>query len=210
MTICTKEHQVSDFPRTKEGLVHGLFQDLTGQAFGRLTVVSYWGMGTGRMSYWNCVCDCGNTSITQAKNLRSGHATSCGCYSKERVAETNTKHGMYHHPLYGVWKGMNDRCNNPNHIGYHRYGGFADPETETPKPVKVCDEWHSDNPEDGALNFCQYMDTMMPIPSYEKYPSGKHVWTLDRIDPDGHYEPSNVKWSTASEQQKNKRCHKAK
>ncbi len=209
MAISKKEYQVSDLPRNKKGLVNGNFQDLTSQRFGRLTIVSFWGQSANKMSYWNCICDCGNISIAQGAALKNGNTTSCGCYHKERISENFKTHGMCDHPLYSVWDSMNARCNDPNAANYQWYGGFVDPEKGIPQPVKVCWQWNRDNPE-GCKNFCHYMDTVMPIPSYDKYPSGYAIWSLDRIDPDGHYEPNNVKWATASEQQLNKRFHKLK
>ena len=204
MTIGSKKiYQVSDFPIRKDtGRVDNRFQNLTGQRFGRLTAVSFWGKGSGRLSYWNCICDCGNTSIIQAGNLKIGKTTSCGCYMKE----VNTTHGMSDHPLYNVWDNMNRRCNNPNHKFYHNYGGYIDKETGLPNPSKVCWEWHQDNP-DGCKNFVNYIENVMPIPSYEKYQSGFPIWTLDKINPFGDYEPDNVQWATMTEQQNNKKRH---
>ena len=93
--------------------------DITGNKFGSLTPVSYIAK-----SQWNCVCDCGNTTVATYSHLTSGRRTSCGC--------AKTKHGLRDDPLYATWIGMKGRCNNPNDKAYSDYGG---------RGIKVCDRW---------------------------------------------------------------------
>ena len=71
----------------------GRIKDLTGKRFGRLTAISVnkeISKQKGR-TYWNCICDCGNTKPIMAKHLKGGAIQSCGCLQKERTSETNKK-----------------------------------------------------------------------------------------------------------------------
>ncbi len=102
--------------------------DLTGQVFGRLTVV---GRATQRPSYWSCVCVCGVPKDVHRSNLRNGNTTSCGCYHKERV----TQHGAYNTRLYNIWVNMVQRCENPRKDSYKNYGG---------RGIFICPEWRND------------------------------------------------------------------
>ena len=98
--------------------------DLIGQIFGRLKVVGRAERTKCRHARWNCVCDCGEMSVVQARYLTSGEISSCGC--------GNTTHGMYGTPTYTSWAHMKDRCNNPGSDGYMYYGG---------RGVSVCSRW---------------------------------------------------------------------
>lgn len=155
--------------------------DLMGQTFGRLTVVSHAGRANDRAALWSCVCACGAERVVIGKKLRSGHTQSCGCYAKDRVRETKTKHG--HKPkagksrTYTSWLSMHSRCNRPEFHAFHRYGG---------RGIKVCDRWAV------FENFLADMG---------ERPDGM---TLDRVDVDGNYEPSNCRWATHAQQCANK------
>jgi hypothetical protein len=102
--------------------------DLTGQKFGRLTVVER--SHTNRHVFWHCVCDCGGTTVTPSNRLRLGRTTSCGC---ARADHGEAKHGACT-PLYRVWLSMRERCNNPKAKSYANYGG---------RGITVCPEWDS-------------------------------------------------------------------
>lgn len=130
-------------------------KDLTGQKFGRLTVLeeapAHQQSKRTRRTKWKCQCDCGNIVEVQTSNLtRANNSTrSCGCLLKERPqSKVRKTHGLSKFPLYGIWRCMNSRCNNPDDVAYKYYGA---------KGVCVCPEWHQDNP-DGLQNFTNDME----------------------------------------------------
>jgi len=159
-------------------------RDLTGQRFGRL--VALYPTGERRNSYivWHCRCDCGNEVDVITSSLTTGHTNSCGCYSRECTIKRSTTHGMAQqrerHPVYYIWSAMIQRCENPNNHNYKDYGG---------RGIKVCEEWHD------AKVFIEWALTSG---------WGKGL-TLDRIDNDSDYKPSNCRWVTRKEQAWNKR-----
>lgn len=159
-------------------------QDLTGQRFGRLTVLE--ALPGNRRTCWRCVCDCGQeTVVGSGHHLTSGHTESCGCLRYERLKAANTKHGNRRSRLYNIWAHMRQRCSNPQNKDFNYYGG---------RGVTVCSEWVDDFSafQEWALDN-GYRDDL----------------TLDRINPDGNYEPQNCRWATMAEQNRNRRfCKK--
>jgi len=129
--------------------------------------------------YLKCICDCGTLRDVIIKNLKSGVSSSCGCIGRKKTIERNTKHGKRYTKVYKTWQDMKARCSNKNMKQYKDYGG---------RGIRVCDEWEGD--------FMAFYKVVGDAP--------KNM-TIDRIDNDGNYEPSNVKWSTVSEQCQNKR-----
>jgi len=103
----------------------GKFIDLTGQRFGRLVIVSRAKNSKSGRIRWNCVCDCGGTTIASGINLQSGNTKSCGCLRKEM----RTAHGMTRTSTYKTWGSMIQRCANPNNANY---GG---------RGITVCERW---------------------------------------------------------------------
>ena len=150
-------------------------KDITGQRFGRLVALEHVGFSSNRVTLWKCRCDCGNTIIVREGNLNSGKSQSCGCLNVERTKEANLRHGMAHTRLYNIWSKMKERCYNTTRKAYKNYGG---------KGVHVCDEWRNDFQKfyDWAIN--------------NGY---KENLTIDRINSNGNYEPSNCRWITLSE-----------
>lgn len=161
------------------------FVDLTGMKFGRLTVIeraeNYVLPSSGKKrSQWVCECECGNKRIVQAGHLKSGHTQSCGCYNRDIVKEKRKTHGESKTPLYFVWKSMRQRCKNPNNSRYEDYGG---------RGIDICDEW------DDFLVFKEW--------AYENgYREGL---TIDRINNDLGYCPSNCRIVDYAVQANNKR-----
>jgi hypothetical protein len=128
---------------------------------------------------WSCVCDCGARGVVKGQSLRTGHTKSCGCLRKAR----STKHGMYGCREYRAWCGMKQRCGNPNDGSFEYYGA---------RKISVCADWCS-----SFEAFFADMGTCPPGLS------------LDRIDVDGNYEPSNCRWTDASTQNRNRRPRQA-
>lgn len=159
--------------------------DLTGQKFGRLMVLERT-ENKGIQVCWKCQCDCGNITTTTSYHLRHGHTQSCGCLQIERTIKAHKTHGKLKTRLHGIWTGMKARCYNPNRETYKNYGG---------RGITVCDEWKN--------SFQAFYDWAMAN-GYD--PNAKRgECTLDRIDNNGNYEPSNCRWVTMKEQNSNKR-----
>lgn len=156
------------------------FNDLTGKRFGRLVVIAR-APNRGVKVNWLCQCDCGNQSIAFASDLRSGRHQSCGCLQKECM----TKHGHAKRTTgytitYSSWASMKYRCCNPKNPKFQYYGG---------RGISICDRW--------IKSFEAFLEDMGERPS--------KAYSIDRIDSDGNYEPSNCRWATRAEQSKNQR-----
>lgn len=156
--------------------------------FGRLTVLEDVARSTDPA---RCLCECEGTEvlIKTSPSLKSGGIRSCGCLRREMM----TTHGLSKHPLYKEWCNMIQRCTNPKADSYPKYGG------RKIKPIKVCDRWM-----DPAAFIEDIEREIGPRPA-GRTPAGMPLYTLDRLDPDGDYEPGRVKWSTQSEQGRNRR-----
>lgn len=159
------------------------FEDLTGQKFNRLTVLGLSAKKSGRKSYWVCQCECGNKKTVRSDVLKRGQTQSCGCLRDEKSAINvikNHKHKQSGTRLYHEWQHIKYRCNNPNSKNYSRYGG---------RGIKICEEWNNsfETFRDWALTN-GYSDNL----------------TIDRIDVNGNYEPSNCQWIVLAEQMHNR------
>lgn len=157
--------------------------NLTGNRFGRLVVLERHGtrvfpLGSS-VPTWVCRCDCGNEKVILGCDLRSKRTRSCGCLRDESSGDRNRTHGLSEHRLFNTWNSMIYRCSNKNSIGYHNYGG---------RGIKVCERWG---------DFKLFLDDMEN--------TFKEGLTLDRINNDKGYYKENCKWSTVSEQTRNKR-----
>lgn len=162
--------------------------DVTGQKFGRLTVIKREGLKYGG-SAWLCKCDCGNVKIIALQHLRHG-TKSCGCLSKEiasergkksKIGDRSRKHGDFGTKLYGIWAGMKRRCYNPRTKYYKDYGG---------RGITVCDEWKND--------YSKFKEWALA----NGYQEGL---SIERIDVNKGYSPDNCKFITINEQNSNKR-----
>jgi hypothetical protein len=155
-----------------------------GTVFGRLAVIGLARTPSGRRA-WLCLCapdlgGCGQETTVIGNALRSGKTASCGCLHSERVRESNTTHGMFHHEHYILWRNMTDRALDPGSHAYHWYGA---------RGITVCTEWRD------AAVFCAWMDANMgPCPP---------GMSFDRIRNNGNYEPGNVRWNDAAGQIRN-------
>lgn len=158
-----------------------MIRNLTGKVFGKLTAISIAGKNKYGNYLYNCKCECGNETIVFAGALRNGHTKTCGCSHFDHNSNNlrNTKHGMYESPEYNSWYSMKYRCTNMNAANYKYYGG---------RGIIVCERW--------MQSFENFYQDMGPRPT------GKH--SLDRIDNNGNYEPSNCRWATDDQQYKNK------
>ena len=159
-------------------------KDLTGQRFGRLVVIDRADNTKEGRARWVCVCDCGTTSIKAGQLLRNGQCKSCGCGEYENRVNNCTSHGMSDTRLYNIWQGMKQRCYYPEHKDFHNYGG---------RGITVCEEWFND--------FVRFYKWAIANGYREDL-------TIDRIDVNGNYEPSNCRWTTWREQRLNQRPRK--
>jgi hypothetical protein len=151
--------------------------DITGETFGKLKAVSP--VFGGRAVKWQCVCECGKTSIVDGTKLRSGHTKSCGCLlGVERV-----NHGKSHTHEYRIWAAVKQRCRNQKNEHFKNYGS---------RGIDICDEW--------AESFEEFLSGVGVCPSSDH--------TIDRKDTNKGYEPGNVRWATREENQRNLRKSK--
>ena len=163
--------------------MHFNTKDLTGQRFGRLTVVSITEMRTPRSHAvrWLCRCDCGNIKDIAGGDLRRHNTQSCGCLRLELSIKRKTTHGMKNTRLYRTWISMKNRCNNSLDKDYPNYGG---------RGIAVYSEWNNsiESFREWSIN-SGYDDTL----------------TIDRKDVNGNYTPDNCRWISKEDQASNTR-----
>ena len=149
--------------------------DLTGLKFGLLTILKFVPTDDAH-SHWLCQCDCGNQKLIRGSHIQSHHTISCGCLS----AQTHCKHGEHKTRLYKIWEGMKNRCLNPNNKSYKNYGG---------RGITICAEWKN--------SFIAFRNWSVSNGYNENL-------SIDRIDVNGNYEPSNCRWADAKTQCRNR------
>ena len=157
------------------------FIDLTGKIFGRWRVISRADDTHYKHPQWLCICDCGNKKIVKSQTLRDGQSKSCGCLNRDvqrqKCIDRNTSHGLSKTRTYRIWSGMIQRCFNKNNHKYNIYGA---------RNITVCKSW---------LKFANFYRDMGECPPHH---------TLDRINTNGIYKPSNCRWATQKTQQNNR------
>lgn len=164
----------------------GRIKSSVGERFERLTIVEELGRydknNTGNTQrYVRCTCDCGNDIEVLYNSLKTGNTESCGCYKSEIARNSmhknrldHTTHGLHDTKIYAIWRAMKQRCTNPNNEYFHRYGG---------RGIEVCNEWI----------------TFAPFNIWAINSGYEEGLSIDRVDNEGNYEPSNCVWLTMSE-----------
>lgn len=159
-------------------------KDLTGQRFGRLTVIrrDEVNASDGHAS-WICRCDCGKIISARSSLLRQGKTKSCGCLARDLTVARSKTHGMSRTKVHRIWSGMKQRCFHVSDNAYSHYGG---------RGITICDEWRDD--------FVAFYDYVSKLEHF-----GEEGYSLDRINNEGNYEPGNVRWATVKQQARNRR-----
>lgn len=156
--------------------------DLGGKTFGRLLVLSECAeRNQDGLVIWRCRCDCGKEVLVAGASLKKGGTKSCGCRRLDHLRALGGRkrtHGKSTEPIYQVWRSMVKRCHLPSASGYKNYGG---------RGIKVCEAW---------MDFQAFYADMGDAPT---------GLSIDRIDVNGDYEPSNCRWATQKQQSENRR-----
>lgn len=157
--------------------------DRTGRRYGRLLVIerdrSAGPASHGKRVRWICRCECGQLLSCAGHELASGDVRSCGCLRRDELRERQRNHGLVRTGAHSSWAAAKARCYDPKHTAYAAYGG---------RGIRMCPRWRED--------FRAFLSDM------GERPAGM---SIDRVDPNGHYEPSNCRWAPPEVQAANKR-----
>lgn len=155
---------------------------LIGTKFGRWTATGMEKIDDRNFRYLECICACGVTKFVHRTSLRAGLSTSCGCRRSEVSRGLHITHGEtrsgQRSSTYRIWGGVKERCLNKSSHAFPRYGG---------RGIELCDRWR---------------DYALFLHDMGECPPGR---SLERINNDGGYEPSNCRWATSKEQSLNTR-----
>ncbi len=167
----------------------GNVKDISGQQINGWYVLREYGRNKSGGATFLCRCDCGNVRVVDGRSIRNGASKNCGCKrntdSVERMRSIATKHGGKKERLYGVWRGMIDRCNNPKSPFYYRYGG---------RGISVCDKWQ--------YSYKSFREWAYASGYNEK--AQKWECTIDRVNNNAGYSPDNCIWRTLKQQCNNR------
>jgi len=155
----------------------------SGDVFERLTAISYFGVSKNKHLLWIFECSCGTSKPMSIYSVLDGSAKSCGCLQKEAASKSSKKHGLHKCSEYNIWAHIKHRCFNEKNGSYASYGG---------RGITMCDSWKN--------SFEQFLKDVGRRPS--------NLYSIDRINNDGNYEPGNVRWATRLVQQNNTRFNK--
>lgn len=169
----------------------GKYRDLTGERFGRLTVIAHAERPAKYKNhqFWLVRCDCGTERVVSSSDWNRHACVSCGCFQREqaskRMYEQHLIHGKTGTRLYGIWNAMKQRCFNPKCKEYRLYGA---------RGITVCREW---------MEFLPFYEWAVSNGYDENAKRG--TCTVDRIDNDGSYAPNNCRITTQKVQSRNRR-----
>ena len=174
------------------------YEDLTGQKFHHLTVISDAGFSASGNHQSKCRCDCGNKCIVQNGSLKNATTKSCGdlkncSFARNIKSVGHTTHGLKDTLEFRIWLHIKDRCYNLNAKHYPDYGG---------RGITLFLAWIND-----FQAFYDYLQTLPEtLAQFQTRNPGKRA-TIDRIDNNGNYEPDNIQWATMQIQCQNRRTN---